>query len=177
MKTKKLVLNALFIAIYVVLSYVSLNLGNMVITLSGLPIIVGALLFGPVSGMEIGLLGSLLDQLLKYGLTATTILWIIPAGVRGLMVGGYARHHGYRLGSKQLALIIIVSAFVVTALNTVAMYVDSKLYGYYSWAYVFGALAFRYLSAVLTSVVYLLIIPSLLKHIRGFLDQRSREYR
>src|SRR5574344_1123237 len=79
-KTKKLVLYALFTAIHVVLCYASINLGNMKITISGLPIIIGAMLFGPMAGLEIGLLGSLLNQLLTYGLTLTTVLWIIPAG-------------------------------------------------------------------------------------------------
>lgn len=169
MKTKKMVLNALFIAMYVILSYVSINLGNMAITFSGLPIIVGAMLLGPAAGLEIGLLGSLLDQLLRYGLTATTVIWILPAGVRGLMVGAYSRHKNYRLNTRQMAFIILISAFVVTALNTVAMYIDSKFYGYYTWVYVFGALLLRYVSAVLTSIVYLLVIPALLKHLKAFL--------
>lgn len=170
MKTKKLVLNALFIAMYVMLSYVSLNLANMKITLSGLPIIIGGLLFGPVSGMEIGLLGSFLDQFLRYGVTATTLLWILPAGVRGLMIGAYARHYSYRLNNGQTAFIILFSALVVTAMNTAAMYIDSKLYGYYSWVYVFGSLTLRYVTAAVTSVVYLLIIPPLLKHLRLYLN-------
>lgn len=175
MQTKKLVLNALFIAMYVILSYVSLNLGNMVVTFSGLPIIVGAMLFGPAAGLEIGLIGSFLDQMLKYGLTVTTVVWILPAGVRGLMVGAYASRKNYKLSTVQMTFIIIVSAFVVTALNTAAMYIDSKLFGYYSWAYVFGALLFRFVSAVLTSVVYLLVIPTLLKHLRAFLDQSGKK--
>ena len=171
MKTKKLVLNALLIAMYVLLSYISLNLANMKITLSGLPIIVGGLLFGPVSGLEIGLLGSFLDQFLRYGITVTTLLWILPAGARGLMIGAYARHYGYRLNYGQTAFIILISAFIVTAMNTAAMYIDSKIYGYYSWMYVFGALTVRLVTAAVTSFVYLLIIPPLLKRLRMYLDR------
>ena len=58
---------------YVVLSYVSINLGNMVITVSAIPIIMGGMLFGPIAGLEIGLIGSFLNQMLKYGITPTTI--------------------------------------------------------------------------------------------------------
>ena len=47
MKPKRLVTNAMLIAMYVVLSLVAtINLGNMKFTLDSLPIIVGAALFG-----------------------------------------------------------------------------------------------------------------------------------
>ena len=143
--TRETVLKALFIALHVVLCYLTIRLWNMNITLSGLPIIIGAALFGPVAGLEIGLIGSFLAQILQYGFTATTLLWIIPAGVRGLTVGWYA-----------------MSSLLVTIINTVVMYLDSVIYGYFSYAYVFGALAFRLLSALITSVIYVtLTIPFL----------------
>ena len=90
MKTKRMILKALFIAMHVALCYVSINFGNMVITAAGLPIIIGAMMFGPISGLEIGLMGSFLNQMLKYGFTATTILWILPAGIKGLLKIGRA---------------------------------------------------------------------------------------
>ncbi len=163
MNTTKLVVNALFIALHVALCYVSINLGNMVITAAGLPIILGGLLFGPLAGLEIGLIGSFLNQMLKYGLTATTVLWILPAGVKGLMVGAYAKHHAYRLRRGQTFFIIAASSLVVTVLNTAVMYIDSKLYGYYSYAYVFGMLIPRVISAVLTSAVHLVVTELLMK--------------
>ena len=164
MKVRKLLLNAFFIAMYVVLSYVSINLGNMVITVSAIPIIMGGMLFGPIAGLEIGLIGSFLNQMLKYGITPTTILWILPAGVRGGMIGFYAKQNEYQLHQKQILFIILFSGFVVTTLNTAVMYIDSKLYGYYSFAYVFGALIARYISAVFTSMIYFAIIQVLLKY-------------
>lgn len=160
-----MVLKALFIAMHVALCYVSINLGNMVITAAGLPIIVGAMMFGPVAGLEIGLMGSLLNQILKYGLTATTILWILPAGVKGLIIGAYAKHKKYKLNKWQMIFIITISSIVVTTMNTAVMYIDSKLYGYYSYLYVFGAIIPRYISAVLTSIVHLAIIELLMKRI------------
>ena len=177
MKTKKLVLNALFIAMHVVLCYVSINLGNMVITVSGLPIVIGAMLFGPSAGLEIGLIGSFLNQMLKYGLTPTTILWILPAGVKGLMIGAYAKHKNFKLNVKQMTFITILSAFVVTTMNTAIMYIDSKIYGYYSFAYVFGMIVWRYLSGIVTSIVYVAVIPMLMKHIAVFRDTPVEESR
>lgn len=165
-KTRRLVMDAMLSAMYVALSFVSINLPNMKITLSSLPILVGAALFGPVDGIAVGLLGSFINQMLTYGFTVTTPLWIIPAGVRGLMVGAYAKRHGFDMSVKQTEFITIISALVVTALNTGVMYVDSKIFGYYSWAYVFGAVIPRIIAGVITAVAFAAILPALVRVLR-----------
>lgn len=89
--TKQLCVNAVLIALFYVLDMFSLRIGNsMEITFDGLPIIIAAIFFGPVSGMAVGLVGAFLSQLVAYGLGPTTVLWIIPAGLRGIIVGGFA---------------------------------------------------------------------------------------
>ena len=73
--TRRIATDAMLAAMYVCLSYVSLSIGNsMKITLDSLPILVAALLLGPLDGLAVGLTGSFLSQLLTYGLSATTIL-------------------------------------------------------------------------------------------------------
>lgn len=167
MKPKRLVTNAMLIAMYVVLSLVAtLNLGNMKFTLDSLPIIIGGALFGPVDGMIIGLSGSFINQLLTYGLTPTTVLWIIPAGVRGLLIGLYAKHCGFDMSFKQTQFITVSSALAVTVLNTLIMYIDSKIYGYYSFAYVFGGILPRVISGVIIAFVFGAILPHILKPLR-----------
>ena len=66
----------------------------------------------------------------------------------------------------QSMLICVISALVVTAFNTLAMYVDSKMYGYYSKEYVFGALIFRILAGIITAVVFSRILPDFIKMLR-----------
>lgn len=167
MKPKRLVTNAMLIAMYVVLSLVAtINAGNMKFTLDSLPIIVGAALFGPVDGMIIGLMGSFLNQMLTYGFTATTVLWIIPAGIRGLMIGFYAKHHNFDMSFKQTQFITISSALAVTAVNTLVMYIDSKIYGYYSFAYVFGGILPRIIAGIIVAFVFGAILPHILKPIK-----------
>lgn len=168
MKTSRLVTNAMLIALYVVMSlFVSIRLGNMKITLDALPILVGALLFGPADGFLIGLFGAFFAQLLTYGLTPTTILWVMPAAVRGLMVGFVAaKKHGV-LSRRELLVLIVASSIVVTTLNTGVMAADALLYHYYSRAYVFGALAARYASGILTAILYAAVVPVLLHYLRA----------
>lgn len=165
-KTKRIALDAMLCAMYVVLSLVSINLPGMKITLDSLPILVGAALFGPVDGLAVGLLGSFLNQMLTYGFTVTTLLWILPAGVRGLMVGLFAKKRGFSMTLRQTVFITVISALVVTALNTLVMYIDSKIFGYYSYAYVFGAMLPRVISGILTALVFSTLLPTLVKTLR-----------
>lgn len=166
MKTKKMAIDAMLIAMFVVLSYVSIPLPNMKITLDSFPILVGAALFGPIDGMIIGLLGSFIDQMLKYGFTVTTPLWILPAAVRGLIVGLYAKSCNFEYKRGGLIVITVISALVVTALNTLVMYIDSKIFGYYSYAYVFGMVVPRIITGIVTAVVFAVLLPPLLDIIK-----------
>ena len=167
MKPKRLVTDAMLIAMYTVLSLVAtINLGNMKFTLDSLPIIVGASLFGPIDGMLVGLLGSFVNQMITYGFSATTVLWIIPAGVRGLMIGLYAKHHNFDMSFKQTQFITISSALAVTAINTLVMYIDSKIYGYYSFAYVFGGIVPRIAAGVIIAFIFGAILPKILEPLK-----------
>lgn len=161
MRTRRLVTTAALIALYVVLSlFASVNLGNMRLTFDALPIITGALLFGGAQGAAIGFCGGFLVQMLTYGLTPTTLLWVLPAAARGLFVGSL---RGYILrDSRCLLPVIIASALLVTAINTGVMALDSLIYGYYSRAYVFGALIWRVAAGVLTSLLHCAVLPPVL---------------
>ena len=77
-KTKKLAMDSMLAAMCAVLGYLSLDFGNLKITFESVPILLGALLLGPIDGMAIGGVGTLLYQLVRYGVSVTTPLWILP---------------------------------------------------------------------------------------------------
>lgn len=165
-KTKRIACDAMLCAMYVALSFVSINLPNMKLSVDSLPILVAAALLGPIDGLVVGLLGSFLNQMLTYGFTVTTLLWILPAGVRGLLVGLYAKKRNFDMTLEQTALITILSALVVTALNTLVMFIDSKIFGYYSWAYVFGAVVPRIIAGILTASAFAALLPPIVNTLR-----------
>lgn len=164
MKTKRLVVNALCVAMYVVLSsYVSLSLGGIKITVDALPILLAAILFGPADGLIVGLLGNLLGQLLgPYGLSVTTPLWMLPAGLRGLLVGLAARRESFSLAPKKLGLLLVVTALIVTAVNTGVMWVDCLVFQY-SFATYSPYIAARIVSGVVMAVLFTFVLPPLVK--------------
>ena len=166
MSTRKMVTIAMLTAVYVVLNFAgTVRLGWINISVASLPVIVGAMLYGPVGGLLVGLLGAFMGQLLTYGVTATTILWILPQAARV-----YAKHCGYKFSSGQLTLALIGTALVVTALNTGAMYIDSVIYNYYSYAYVFGGLVVRIISGAATAVLMVFVAPPVVNLLNRSLD-------
>ena len=63
MKTRQLALDAILAAMCAVLGAVSIDLGNLKISFESLPVLLGALLFGPLDALAVGGVGNLrLDQ-------------------------------------------------------------------------------------------------------------------
>ena len=170
MKTKQMTTDAILAAMCAVLGMISLDFGNLKITFESLPIIIGALLFGPIDGLAIGGIGTLIYQLLRYGVSATTLLWMLPYALCGLVVGAYAKKNDFDLSMKKLCFIVIISELMVMLLNTGVMYIDIKIYGYYAFAYIFGTFVIRFVISMAKSFVFTAIIPLLLKPIKRVID-------
>ena len=162
MKTRQLTMDAVLAAMCAVLGAVSIDLGNIKFSFESLPVIIGALLFGPIDGLFIGGIGTFLYQFLRYGLTVTTPLWILPYVLCGLVVGLYAKKHGFELSRPQQAFIITLASLLIFVLNTGVLYVDSKVYGYYSYVYIFGTILPRTLVCFAKAAVFSAVMPVLL---------------
>ena len=174
MNTKKLTSLAMLIAVYCVLSILTpVKVANFKFTFEAFPILVAALLMGPAAGLMVGGIGSFIYQLFfsGYGITATTPLWILPHAFSGLIVGLYAKYKKFDLKNSEIIFISIVSALSVTLLNLLALYVDAKLYGYYSYALVFGNLIFKIITGILLAILYSSIMPKLLAFLKQKLNQ------
>jgi len=153
-QTKKMATNAMLAALCAVLGFISLDFGNLKITLESFPVNLGALLFGPVDGAVIAFLGSFIYQILKYGFSVTTFLWILPGVVSALLLGWYAKKKEFKLTKVQMIVAVLIAELVVTILNTGVMYIDSKIYGYYSFVYIFGTIIPRFAICIGKGIVY-----------------------
>lgn len=167
---RQLALNAVLAAVCTVLAGLSLKIsGNLKISFESLPVHIGALLFGPVDGMLIGGIGTFIYQVLLsgYGISATTVLWILPYVSCGLMDGLCAARMGRGRGGVFFTLLL--SELCITLLNTFALYVDSKIYAHYSPAFVFGTLALRLFLCLVRALVYTALMPPLLGSLKKIL--------
>ena len=84
---RRLAADAMFAAMVTVLGLVSISTGNLKITVEALPVFLGALLLGPVDGLAIGGVGTLLYQLLRFGVSALDRAVCAAGAVRGRGVG------------------------------------------------------------------------------------------
>lgn len=169
----RLTFNAALVAVYIVLSMpmLTLQFSNLKLTFEQFPVILGAVLFGPIDGMIIGGVGEFINQLTTFGITPTTLLWIAPIVVRGALVGLGSKifksmrpqaivHKGFPV---VFAIVCIISGICHSFINTFALYVDSKLYGYYTYAGVFGVFVLRLMLSVITSVLIVVVITPILR--------------
>ena len=174
--TKRLVFDAILIALYVILGYYKIPIGDMLrINIAPVAVVLCAVAFGPVDGLIVGFMGEFLSQILgPYGFTPTTALWALPEGIRGLMLGLVMllafrkKVPAANKFSKSMVFYLltnIATGVVASLFNTLALYVDSKMFGYYTYHMVFGVLLIRLGMAVVISGLFgsfaQLIIPPL----------------
>ena len=174
-KTKKMAVSAMLAALYFALSMLAVPVGGLKLTFEHLPVIIAALMFGPVDALIVGALGELANQMMTYGITATTILWMTPAMFRGLSMGlcanllsGYVGTNAVIEKKLPVGFLVtcVISGLICSLLNTFTLYVDSKMYGYYSYAMVFGVLWIRLAASAVSSVVMAVVAKPLLSAMR-----------
>ena len=173
MTTRKLTTLAMLTSIYVVLSLLTpIKVINFKFTLEAFPVLIAGLLMGPLDGFIVGLAGSGIYQVFfsSYGITATTPLWILPHALSGFLAG-YLSRNVKQYNVINVTIIATICAFTVTIFNTLALYVDSKLFGYYSSKLVFGALLLKFLAGLILSVLYALILPKLITQLKKLLKK------
>ncbi len=159
MSAKRLAVNSMLSAACAVLGYVSIDMGNIKITFESLPILLSALLLGPVDALAVGGVGTAIYQFFRYGVTITTPLWMLPYMFCGLLAGAYAKKKQFRLTSWQTMGVVAVCELLVTILNTGVIYTDSRIFGYYSAAYVFGSLATRLVICAARAAAFGILLP------------------
>lgn len=159
---RRITLNGVFTAIFFVLSMFSVTIGGIKVTFDSFPVVLAAMLFGPADAFLVGFLGALLEQMLHFGFTATTLLWIIPPAVRGLVIGLSVLllrpHMGLDAIVRRKKPFVylascILAGLVTSGLNTLVYYVDSVINHYYEYHLIFGVAGIRLLSGTAVAAV------------------------
>lgn len=163
LKTTQLTIDALLAAMCAVLGgLLKIDLRVIKITLESFPVLMAAFMFGPLDGALVGGIGTFIYQMLAYPLSATTPLWILPYVITGALAGAYAKKHHFQNTPEQIRLCIAFSELLLLVLNTAVIYTDAKIYGYYSFAYVFGAVWTRLAISCVKVVLYSVFTHALL---------------
>ena len=161
---QRLAFNGILAALTVILGFISIRIGNvMKISLEDLPVIFAALLFGPADGAAVAFTGIFLYQLLSYGITITTPLWILPFVIVAVIVGYFALKANYNNSDRQILALFLFAELLIWLLNTGAVYADAKIYGYDYPTIISGMLLIRAVTAVAKGAVLGFISPAILK--------------
>ena len=180
---KRICIDGMLAAIYIVLSVASFSIApNVQITFAGLAIVVAAMAYGTADAVIIATIGAFLSQLRSsYGLTITTPLWMIPPILRAVVVGVVAfifRKRGTFLENHPIATVItvVMAAIVVTAANTLVMWLDAVIIGY-SMTWVVATTLIRFgVGAGEAALIAIVVIP-LMRALRsaGLLDKLKKK--
>ncbi len=146
LKIKKLVGLATLTALVIVLQLLSNNVtfGNLSITLALIPIAVGAILYGPLAGLFLGMvMGGIVltgadtqTYFLSVNPAATVVLCLVKSGVAGLVSGLLFKLFAF-IAKKQssvnkkkalFAAGIIVAALVVPLVNTFIFIIGAVIF-------------------------------------------------
>ena len=125
---------ALLTAMMVLLSLtLAIRTDHFKFSFGSLPVVLAAMLFGPLEGAAVAILGEFLVQLLTYGLVPTTAIWILPPAIRALVIGSAAvwfRRTGIPLERRPGACYgaCILGAVLTTTGNTFGMWLESLFY-------------------------------------------------
>ena len=131
---RRLALSGVLAALYLALCYLDISFGRYKITLAATVIYFVSLCFGPADCFFVCFVGVFLDQLL-YGLTPTTLLWMLPPLLRPILINPITYHYGKKgihMEDKKILSIslIIISSLLVSATNSLVFYLDSLIIGY-----------------------------------------------
>ncbi len=177
-KTLQLTMDAMLAAMCAVLGWAArfTDFGFIKISFESLPVLVAALLFGPIDGAVVGLVGTFISQFLMYGLDVSTPLWIIPYVVIGVVCGFYAKKYHYYNTKGQIRFIVSAMEVLIFLINTVSLYFYAQLVSVFhtDWigkpglAYVLSGLLPRTIVLVIKAVGFSMLMPPLLFALHRF---------
>ncbi len=172
-----LCLSAVMSAIYVGLDWLANNSsvifgGSLKISLSGLPILIVAFFYGPLWGAACGFVGAFLGQIIFYGFEPMTLIWVLPAVVRGLSSGLLFKAFKNSTSPLKLTIVTCISSILVTAFNTLAKCIDFAIKGVYyegapaSYAAILIEVPQRLIVGIITAMLLSLMLPTIIDSIK-----------
>lgn len=171
--TRRMTMNAVFIALHVVLDFTSIYIGNEIkLSFASFPLLCASMLFGVADGVYVAGIGEFLYQLLMYGLGPTTLLWMAPPMIHALIAGLCAQRIGRLPNMKQTEVIVLISGVAAALLTTGVIYLDAKIIGY-PLGLTLAMMGFRLLNTLIMCVIYTLIVPRVLQLLRHVCRPRT----
>lgn len=133
--TFKIALASVMAALAIVLEKLSIPLGDGTykITLYGFPLLFTSVFYGPLVGGCAGLVVGFISQLTSiYGISATSVLWMIApvlwGTVGGLILKLFKSENKYNIFN--IIIVVVITSLLVSLTNSLVMFLDGQILGY-----------------------------------------------
>lgn len=133
--------------------------GNSVkISLGTLPFIIIALLCGPLEGFVCGFIGTFISQMITYGITITTPIWLIPGALAGLVCGLVYKAFKRKTKAVPIGVSVCAGIFTLVLCNFSGTYLDGVVILKYSTMEILlAALPVRVGVGICLAVIYTIV--------------------
>lgn len=162
---RKISLSSAMAALATILNLLSVRTDTNLYSIYALPILITGILYGPLVGGLTGFTTGFIVQIFTYGLTPTTILWLLAPISWGLISGLISMLFKYKTNKIIIAIEVFVSSIIALVLNSVGMILDGLIYNY-STAFVYTGILLRFGISLLVGIFYFavlsIVIPRLL---------------
>lgn len=152
-KVSNLALAAIMADLAIVLDMISIRGEFTKYTIYALPLILTGMLFGPYIGALSGAIAGFIVQLLTYGITPTTPLWIIAPVAWGFLSGVLALAFKKDYKWQKVAIIVFATSLIVTGINSLALVLDGLIMDYPT-TYVLTGLFLRVVTSLGIGIFY-----------------------
>ena len=165
----RLAIDSIMASVYFALTFLKVDAGVFRISLGAILPIFVCLSFPFIDSFSICFLGIFLEQLF-FGLTPTTVLWMLPPLLRPLIISPFT-HHYYKKNEnmedhKVLSIVlVIIASLCVSLANTGVLYLDSFIMDY-PYAAALQRLAFQTLITISIGIVFTIILFPVIKILR-----------
>ena len=170
-KSRRIAFDGMLAAVYFALSLLVVDTGSLKFTFTSLAIVAAALLFGTWDACAVAFVGELLYQVIKFGVTATTPIWMLPPVLHALLLGLCALLLGRKRPLAERTVPCFAAcmgcALVNSLMNTLALYIDSQYYGYYQYHMVFGLALVRFAVGLGTALLVTAVAIPLVRTLRA----------
>ena len=132
---KKLCGSAVMAALFVALEYLSATLGKMLFSdsyqlpLGCFPLLLAAVLYGPLWASGAAFVGAFLSQVITYGVDWSTLLWILPTVIytlsAALLYIAFRRNNNRLLLGAEFFVCSIILSVLNVAVNYIFNYVQN----------------------------------------------------
>ncbi len=155
----KICLCANMAALAIALDFISIKIGNDIkITLYALPLMFVGIMYGPTLGLLTGLVSGFVMQIIsEYGLGPTTPLWMLAPIIWGALSGFIYKLLKSKNTLINIGIVVISTSIFVTLINSLVIFLDSKLMGYAS-TQTFLMIFIKIGTSLVMSVIYIFLL-------------------